>query len=89
MTGKTKLPALIASMNPILAEAVYAFATPAPGLARPAGLDAVMTFPERGGMTLIITQVEAQATGLEAVFPCRMITLNIHSSLACGHASRP
>ncbi|CAN5132267.1 hypothetical protein BH10PSE3_BH10PSE3_21440 [soil metagenome] len=32
-------------------------------------------------MTLIVTQGEAEAAGLEAVFPCRMITLNIHSSL--------
>ncbi len=81
MTGEINLSALIASMDPVLADAVYVFATLPSGAPTPAGLDPVMTFREREGVTLIVTQAEAEAAGLEAVFPCRMITLNIHSSL--------
>jgi hypothetical protein len=40
-----------------------------------------MTFREREGVTLIVTRAEAEVAGLDAAFPCRMITLNIHSSL--------
>ena len=81
MTGETDLPALMASMDPVLDDEVYVFATLPLGAPTPAGLAPVMTFREREGVTLIITQAEAQAADLDAVFPCRMITLNIHSSL--------
>ncbi|WP_165185363.1 ACT domain-containing protein [Caulobacter soli] len=81
MTGETDLSALIASMDPVLDDEVYVFATLPLGAPTPAGLMPVMTFREREGLTLIVTQAQAQAAGLEAVFSCRMITLNIHSSL--------
>jgi hypothetical protein len=81
MTGETNLSALIAAMDPVLNDDTYAFATLPHGASTPAGLTPVMTFREREGVTLIVTEAEAQAAGLEAVFPCRMITLNIHSSL--------
>jgi hypothetical protein len=81
MTGETNLPALIASMDPVLADEVYVFATVPLGAPALAGLNPVMTFREREGVTLIVTQAQAQAAGLDSVFPCRMITLNIHSSL--------
>lgn len=81
MTGETNLSALIASMDPVLADEVHVFATLPHGAPTPAGLTPVMTFHEREGVTLIVTRAEAEAAGLEAVFPCRMITLNIHSSL--------
>lgn len=81
MTGETNLSALIASMDPVLGDAIYVFATLPHGTATPAGLPPVMAFREREGVTLIVTQAQAEAAGLEAVFPCRMITLNIHSSL--------
>jgi hypothetical protein len=81
MTGETNLSALIASMDPVLADEAYVFATLPSGAPTPAGLAPVMRFREREGVTLIVTQAEAQAAGLDAVFPCRMITLNIHSSL--------
>jgi hypothetical protein len=81
MTGETNLSALVASMDPVLADAVYVFATLPPGAPTPAGLEPVMSFREREGVTLIVTRAEALAAGLDAVFPCRRITLNIHSSL--------
>jgi hypothetical protein len=81
MTGETNLSALIAAMDPVLADEVHVFATLPVGAPTPAGLTPVMTFREREGVTLIVTRAEAEVAGLEAVFPCRMITLNIHSSL--------
>lgn len=81
MTGETHLSTLIAAMEPVLADETYVFATLPPDAPMPGGLSPVMTFREREGLTLIITQAEALAAGLDAVFPCRMITLNIHSSL--------
>jgi hypothetical protein len=81
MTGETNLTALIASMDPVLADEIYVFATLPLGAPTAAGLNPVMTFREREGVTLIVTQARAEAAGLETVFPCQMITLNIHSSL--------
>lgn len=40
-----------------------------------------MIFREAEGLTLILTFTEAASNSLEFVFPCRMITLNVHSSL--------
>jgi len=48
-----------------------------------------MMFEEAEGTTLILLQTQAEAAGLEYEFPCRMITLNIHSSLeAVGFMAR-
>ena len=41
----------------------------------------MMVFHEREGTTLILREEEAQAAGLPGSFRCRMITLNVHSSL--------
>lgn len=81
MTGETNLSALIASMDPVLDDDIYVFATLSLGIPTPDGLPPVMSFREREGVTLIVTQAQAQAAELDAVFPCRMITLNVHSSL--------
>ncbi|MGX9147415.1 ACT domain-containing protein [Mesorhizobium sp. 128a] len=81
MTGETDLKKLLATMTPQLLPGVYVFVTLAPGAASPAGLESVMIFREREGLTLIVTEDAARATGLTASFRCRMITLNIHSSL--------
>jgi hypothetical protein len=40
-----------------------------------------MLFKEFEGLTIITTKSSAEAHGLEYIFPCRMVTLNIHSSL--------
>ncbi|PBB23857.1 MULTISPECIES: ACT domain-containing protein [unclassified Mesorhizobium] len=81
MTGETDLNTLLASMTPELLDGIHVFATLAPGVAQPKNLDPVMLFREREGTTLIVTEDAAKAAGLAASFPCRMITLNIHSSL--------
>ncbi|TIT63652.1 MAG: ACT domain-containing protein [Mesorhizobium sp.] len=81
MTGETDLRTLLASMTPELLDGTYVFATLKPGVPRPEGLEPVMVFREREGTTLIVTEEAAQTMGLAASFRCRMITLNIHSSL--------
>ena len=40
-----------------------------------------MRFGEREGTTLILLEDQAKAAGLAGTFRCRMITLDIHSSL--------
>ncbi|CDX22580.1 conserved hypothetical protein [Mesorhizobium plurifarium] len=81
MTGETDLQRLLASMTPRLLARTYLFARLAPGVPIPAGLEPVMQFREREGLTLIVTEEEAKAAGLAGTFRCRMITLDIHSSL--------
>ena len=81
MTGETNLRKLLASMTPHLLPDVHVFATLPPGVAAPDGIDPVMRFREREGLTLILPEDEAKAAGLAATFRCRMITLDIHSSL--------
>ncbi|MBZ9921508.1 MULTISPECIES: ACT domain-containing protein [unclassified Mesorhizobium] len=81
MAGETDLKTLLASMMPQLIAGIHVFATLPAGVSVPEGLEAVMLFRECEGTTLILPEDEAQAAGLEAVFRCRMITLNIHSSL--------
>jgi hypothetical protein len=81
MTGETDLKTLLASMTSELLPGVHVFVTLAPGVPQPEGLEPVMVFREREGLTLIVTEDKAKAAGLAASFRCRMITLNIHSSL--------
>ena len=81
MAGETDLKKLLASMTPHLLAGVHVFATLAPGTPMPEDLDPVMQFREREGMTLIVPEEQAKAAGLTGTFRCRMITLNIHSSL--------
>lgn len=81
MTGETDLKTLLASMTPELLAGTYVFVTLPPGVPQPEGVEPVMIFREREGVTLIAMEDAASAAGLTASFRCRMITLNIHSSL--------
>lgn len=81
MHGETQLTALLAGMRPALQPGVFVFSALPAGHPVPAGLDPVMVFREAEGSTLILREDEARAAGLAATFRCRMITLEIHSSL--------
>lgn len=80
MSGETSLQKLLQSMDPVMHEPVYVFATVAldqdTSAAKP-----LMVFRETEGITLIVEQSAAQAQDLQGIFPCKMITLNVHSSL--------
>ena len=81
MSGETDLQKLLASMTPRLYPDVYVFATLPPSAVLPEGVEAVIRFIEREGTTLILAESQAKAAGLAGTFRCRMITLDIHSSL--------
>ena len=80
MTGSTNLPHLLASMSPVLREETFVFITMNADAPLP-DISPVMQFIEVEGRTLIASLEEAKRTKLSYEFPCRMITLNIHSSL--------
>jgi hypothetical protein len=81
MGGETNLDVLLASMRPVLQDGVFVFVTLPPGAAEPPDVDPVMVFREREGRTLILRETDAKRAGLTGVFPCRMITLDVHSAL--------
>ena len=71
------LKALLASMDPALAPETYVFVT----ATKPPDIPVKMRFEEAEGTTLILTREAAEAAVLAFEFPCRMITLNVHSAL--------
>ncbi len=75
--AETDLNTLIAGMSPVLAPDVYVFTTSR----SPANVPSIMRFEEAEGTTRILTRDAAKAAGLDYEFPCRMITLNVHSAL--------
>ena len=81
MTGETNLAKLLASMTPCLLPGVFVFSTMPIGTTLPSWLQPVMHFREAEGMTLIIEKSDAITANFPYVFPSRMITLQIHSSL--------
>lgn len=88
MSGETNLDTLIRSMSAELQDGLYVFAT-LKSHELPEGLMPRMLFQEAEGTTLILLKEEAEERGLAYEFPCRMITLNIHSALqAVGFLAR-
>ena len=81
MTGETDLKTLLGSMRPELQPDLFVFVTVPPSQPLPLGAEPLMVMAEREGRTLILTENAAQAAGLAGSFRCRMITLNVHSSL--------
>lgn len=80
MSGETKLSNLLASMTPTLRDGTYVFAT-LNNRTLCKELRPLMVFEEVEGTTVVLLQEEAEAHGLPHEFPCRMITLDVHSSL--------
>lgn len=81
MSGETDLGRLLAALSPALDPEHYVFAT-VPGDSAPAALSPRMSFAEAEGLTLIVTREDAAAHGLAGAFPCRRLTLTVHSDLA-------
>lgn len=89
MPAETNLDRLLLTMQPVLAAGEYMFSTLPPGARVPAGLTPIATFREVEGLTLILPSAEAVAAALPVSYPCRLITLNVHSSLeAVGFLAR-
>ena len=86
--GELDLDQLIRSMEPVLHPDIYVFATVDQHIDCDS-LRPVMQFSEREGKSLILTRENALAEGIDFEFPCRMITLDVHSALeAVGFLAR-
>ena len=81
MSGETNLAVLLAGMRPVLQPGTFVFCTIPDGSPEPPAIAPAMRFVEAEGTTLILREEEARRVGLSAQFRCRMITLEIHSSL--------
>jgi uncharacterized protein len=80
MTGETDLTRLIIGARPVLDPETYVFITTERG----AEVDdpaVIGWFREAEGLTLIATRAWAERAGLAFVYPCRRITLSVHSAL--------
>ena len=80
MSGEHDLTTLLRSMKPTLIDGIFVFAH-VPDVDTAAGLEPIMMFREAEAVTVILPQEVALAARLPAEFPCRMITLNVHSAL--------
>ncbi len=88
MVGEINLEVLLSSMTATLVDGIYVFVT-LKDQAVPTGIKPRMVFVEAEGTTLILLKEQAEAANLTYEFPCRMITLEIHSSLeAVGFIAR-
>ena len=76
MPGERDLGTLLRDLRPVLHPAEFVFAIHQEITGNP-----VCIFREREGLTLILERAEAEHLGIPFTFPCRMITLEIHSSL--------
>jgi len=81
MTPERDLNRLLADIKPVLDPEIFVFSTVPPDAALPAALKAVQIFREREGTTLVLPLADAEAAALAYQFPCRMITLDVHSAL--------
>jgi len=79
--GEHRLERLLANLQPRLDPVEYAFVHLAPDEAVPKDLEPLATFREDEGISLIVTAAESRAHGWEDRFPCRRITLEVHSAL--------
>lgn len=81
-SGENNLIALFSSLQTILHPDIFVFITLTTSTQLPPPfLFIQMSFREIEGITIITTRESAVANGLDYTFPCRMITLNVHSSL--------
>ncbi|EMI21260.1 hypothetical protein RMSM_01807 [Rhodopirellula maiorica SM1] len=87
MNGETDLQTLLEKMEPELQMGEFVFCTMAPEVASDPEaasklcFSAIGQFIEPEGLTLILAKSEAETKRLDFAYPCRMITLKVHSSL--------
>ena len=83
MVGESNLASLISSMTPELQSPVFVFATlPADHGVDVPQLNPLFGFREKEGLTLVVEEAIAKSNGLRFEYPCKQITLTIHSSLS-------
>jgi len=73
---------MIAGMTPTLTPGIFVFITTVdPARIKALSPQAISTFKEAEGMSLLVPAEVAEAAGLDAAHPMRCITLNVYSSL--------
>ena len=82
--GEEDLEKLIQTMNPVLRPEVFAFITLQDCETVPQQIQdcSVFMFREREGRTYVLARSVVETLGYQFEYPCRMITLEVHSSLA-------
>ena len=80
MAGETALATLLRSMSPQLNDGDYVFCT-LPDHRIPAGCEAIGSFREQEGLTVILERAQAVRLGLGFDYVAAWITLNVHSAL--------
>ena len=82
MVGETHLDKLLALMQPVLLPGEFVFCSlPDANISEIAELQAVASFQEAEGLSLILKKAVADEAGLEYSSAFRHITLSVHSSL--------
>lgn len=82
MSGISDLSVLLASLEPVLVEGLFVYATvPPEKLNEYLPLNPIGLFFEAEGLTLILQREAAERAGLAASAPLRRITMMVHSSL--------
>lgn len=79
-TPISDLARLLASMEPVLHDLICAYCV-VPHGTDTARFTPVVTVAEAEGLTLVIPESQAQASGLEVLFRAAWITLTVHSDL--------
>lgn len=80
--GARGLASLLAELAPTLAEGTYVYARLREGVEIPNGIRPFAIIREPEETALIMRRDDADAAGLRHVFPARLITLRVNSSLA-------
>ncbi|WP_433706340.1 ACT domain-containing protein [Paraburkholderia sacchari] len=78
--GEQDLLKLCASLEPIMAPAVYVYCS-FPDFVLPDGVSALCTIRESEGLTAIVERADARRLCLSYIYDARLITLSVHSSL--------
>ncbi|OTA05005.1 hypothetical protein A9Z42_0056240 [Trichoderma parareesei] len=79
--GEKSLARLLATLTTTLHEPVFVFATLSDASRLPPLQETQLVFKETEGITVIVTRSYAEAQGIDYFFPCKMLTLNVTSSL--------
>jgi hypothetical protein len=82
MNGEIDLHKLLGQMNPRIKKEEYVYCVLPSGYADWPSLKPMGWFVEEEGITLILEKKIACQLNLAYDFPCRLITLNVHSSLS-------
>ncbi|MFC8226589.1 ACT domain-containing protein [Streptomyces sp. NPDC057287] len=80
MTGERDLRTLLNGLRPELKPGRYAYTT-LPGGEVPVGVTPVVTVSEEEGLTLVVPEAQAEASGLPYHFVAGWITLRVQSAL--------